>query len=309
MNVLEIVVGVILVAGIITGMIRGSLKVIVSILTSVLIIVVSSFAAPYVVTLVDKYTPLGEMVQSKTEKQMIEAAESSYKQEIQESALTYDAVEKVFDAAGIEDEDLEEFGISIADIVQGNVTMDELTEYGISSNLLMGIYRVAEGNAEKFDPVKWAEGLSKTKQYAVIEETDFVPVIKSLLNENNNKTVYEQLGAENFLDYISLFMARLYVHLAAFFLVFMLAGIVIRAIIFALDIVTGLPSKGFLNRLFGGVLGIADMIIAIWILFCLLNIFYSTEIGRKIFEMMNEQPYIKMLYSLNPVWDFISKIL
>ncbi len=306
MNWVEITIAVILLIGIIVGIVRGSLKSAVSILTSVIIIAAAAFLTPYVTKYAAKYTPVGDMVKTKVESTFAEAAENKLQEEIKKEALTYDAVEKVFDAAGIDEDDLEEFGITIADIVQGNVTMSELSEYGISSNLLQGIYRKAEANTEAFDPVAWAEGLSTSKQYAAIEASDLPAEMKTLLNDNNTKEMYQKLGAENFLDYVGLFMADVYTKIICFFVLFLLVGLIVRAIIFALDIVTGLPSKGILNRFAGGILGIADVLIIIWVLLIIVSLTYSTEAGQLLHKMIMDQPYTKLIYEMNPIWNFLT---
>ena len=53
--------------------------------------------------------------------------------------------------------------------------------------------------------------------------------------------MYDELGVDNFIQYISAYAARLIINILSFILTFVIITVVMRAIIFALDIVASLP--------------------------------------------------------------------
>ncbi len=142
MNWLEISIGIIFLICIITGLIRGAVRIIVSLVATIVTLVIVFFATPYVSQTIEKYTPLDDMIRQKVVSTMADAATSavsggdSYSDK---GGLTEEAVKKVLKAAGVSEEKLESYGISIADIVSGKVSSDDLAKYGISANVLDGL--------------------------------------------------------------------------------------------------------------------------------------------------------------------------
>ena len=126
MNWLEISIGIIFLICIITGLIRGAVRIIVSLVATIVTLVIVFFATPYVSQTIEKYTPLDDMIRQKVVSTMADAAKSavsggdSYSDK---GGLTEEAVKKVLKAAGVSEEKLESYGISIADIVSGKLNI------------------------------------------------------------------------------------------------------------------------------------------------------------------------------------------
>ena len=191
MNWLEISIGIIFLICIITGLIRGAVRIIVSLVATIVTLVIVFFATPYVSQTIEKYTPLDDMIRQKVVSTMADAATSavsggdSYSDK---GGLTEEAVKKVLKAAGVSEEKLESYGISIADIVSGKVSSDDLAKYGISANVLDGLKN--SGNESVENAIENAD-IPERLQETLIKSADIPAAFKNLLLKNNNKATYQ----------------------------------------------------------------------------------------------------------------------
>ena len=82
---------------------------------------------------------------------------------------------------------------------------------------------------------------------------------------------------------------------------------ILRAIVFALDIVAELPVLGFINRLAGGVVGLGCALIIVWVAFIIITMLYMTSIGKEAYELIQNNDIIKMIYDYNPIMQLAVK--
>lgn len=294
-----IATGLIFLICIIAGLYRGALKIAVSLAATVVTFILVFFLTPYVSQGIMAATPLDEMIENQVEQSIKGMVSSVALQEAEDAGgLTLDNVRKVLEAAGISETQLNAAGITVEDIVNGNISDDDLAEYGISSSLLDGLKSVADDVA---DNVLDAVEIPRDMQTAAIEGADIPDVFKTLLLNNNNSEMYNELGAKNFIQYVSAYAARLIIHILAFIVTFVIVTIVMRAIIFALDIVANLPVLGFFNRLGGAVLGAAGALVIVWILFMVITMLYTTSFGREAYDVIQGNGILKLIYEYNPV--------
>nr|WP_076779608.1 CvpA family protein [Lachnoclostridium phocaeense] len=299
MNWVIITTGLIFLICVIVGLYRGAVKIAVSLVATVVTFILVFFLTPYVSQGIMSVTPLDEMIESQAEQSIIEMASSVLQGEGDEgeTGLTVENVRRVLESAGITEAQLNAVGITVEDIVNGNVTSDELAQYGISSSLLDGL-QGDDGDAES---VLEGVEIPRDTQIAAIEGADIPGVFKALLLNNNNSEMYDELGAENFIEYISAYAARLIINILAFILTFVIITVVMRAIIFALDIVANLPVLGFFNRLGGALLGAAGGLIIVWILFMIITMLYTTSFGREAYDVIQGNDILRVIYEYNPV--------
>ena len=104
----------------------------------------------------------------------------------------------------------------------------------------------------------------------------------------NNRDGYKTLGVENFTDYLVGFVVSMLVNIIAFFVTMLLAWLVIRGIIAALDLCARIPFLYSANRLGGLVVGLAEGLFFIWLLLLIISMFSCTVTGAKILGMVSE---------------------
>lgn len=296
MNWILITVGVIFLISIIVGLWRGAIKITVSLLTTILTLALVYFATPYVTDAISTFTPIEGMIEDQIETSSMNAATLLLTGAAETGEVSEETVRNVLAAAGVSEEELNSYGITVQDIVEGNVTGDDLAEYGISRSLLNG----ALASTQTTQEVDLTE-VPRDVQIAAINNSDIPDVFKELLLTNNNDAIYQKLGVDNFISYVSKYLTQLIIHIVAFFLTFIIVTIVVRAIVFALDIIANLPVLGFLNRFAGGVLGAGGALIIVWIIFVAITLLYTTTIGRELYDMIQQEEILKLIYDYNPI--------
>lgn len=305
MNWLLGIVGAVFLIGFIIGIYRGAIRIAVSVATTIVTLVVVCFASPYVAELIETYTPVNEVIEEKVSSAITTAALTQLNgtEQTQDTTtsvgLTRERVERVLKAAGVDEEDLAEHGITIDDIVNGKVTSQDLAQYGISSSVLAGVSGASSDDSA-------SDSLSDINipsdiQGQAIEGADMPEVFKNLLQKNNNSDTYAELGVKTFAEYVGKYLSNLIIYLVSYVLTFLVVTLILRAIIFSLDIVADLPVLGFVNRLAGGVVGVLCAAIVVWIVFIIITLLYTTEAGRALYDTIQGEPYLKALYDYNPI--------
>ena len=109
------------------------------------------------------------------------------------------------------------------------------------------------------------------------------------------------MGVETFAQYVGSYLAKLLINIVCFLCTFLLVTIVFRAIVFALDIVAELPGIGAVNHLVGGIMGILGALVIVWLLYLIITLFFTTAVGKLLFEMIQDNAFLKVLYEYNPV--------
>ena len=296
MNWLLITVGAIFLISIIVGICKGAIKIAVSLATTIVTLLLVFFATPYVAKAIAKYTPRDDLIKSQVVSTMANVATSQVTGE--GGGLSESSVRKVLEAAGVTEDMLSQYGISIEDIVNGSISSEDLAKYGISSNVLDGLSDDKKGSIE--DAINEAE-IPRDVQVAAIEKADLPDVFKNLLSVNNNSEIYKELGVDTFAQYVGSYLARLIINIVAFLCTFVLITIVLRAIVFALDIVSNLPVLGFINRLAGGAIGVIGALVIVWTVFVVITLLYTTSFGKEMYRMIQSDAILKTIYEYNPI--------
>lgn len=305
MNWLLGIVGAVFLIGFIIGIYRGAIRIAVSVATTIVTLVVVCFASPYVAELIETYTPVNEVIEEKVSTAITTAALTQINgtEQMQDTTtsvgLTRERVERVLKAAGVDEEDLAEHGITIDDIVNGKVTSQDLAQYGISSSVLAGVSGTSsdDSTSDSLSDINIPSDI----QGQAIEGADMPQIFKNLLQKNNNSDTYAELGVKTFAEYVGKYLSNLIIYLVSYVLTFLVVTLILRAIIFSLDIVADLPVLGFVNRLAGGVVGVLCAAIVVWIVFIIITLLYTTEAGRALYDTIQGEPYLKALYDFNPI--------
>ena len=299
MNWLLIAVLVIILIGILVGLVRGGLRIAVSLVATVLTLLIVCFVSPYVTDAIIALTPADDIMESYCEN-VISDAMSGKRTKMK---LTEEQVRSILKGAGVSEEQLAANGITVEGIVNGEVDGDDLEQFGISPNILKG--HVTETSE---DDSIFSIDLPRDAQIAAIEKSVLPDIFKDLLLSNNNSEVYAKLGATNFGEYIGKYFSHLFIGICSFFLTFLVATLVIRAIIFALDIITTLPGLGLINRLVGMVLGGGVSLIVVDVIFVAITLLYMSTFGAMMLDMIAQSELLTLLYDNNIVINLMMKI-
>ena len=296
---------------IIIGIYKGALRIAVSLATTLVTLVTVFFASPYAADAIIKYTPVDEMIQDKVSSAMTDAAAeylAAGAEDIMEDGISREDVEKALEAAGISEEQLEAYDITIDDIVDGDISSEQLSELGLADKLSGLVGAGDEDAKEDAGSALESMDIPRDLQQEAISEADLPDIFKDLLSVNNNSEIYEELGVETFAQYVGNFLSKLIINIVSFLGIFLIVTIILRAVIFALDIVEDLPVLGILNRLAGGAVGFACALIIVWVLFIVVTLLYTTVIGKDMYDTVQGNGMLKMLYDCNPIMKMAAKL-
>jgi Colicin V production protein. len=166
------------------------------------------------------------------------------------------------------------------------------------------IYEAISTKVEKVLPVI-DKSTDKNEQVTLIEGMSLPKPIKDALIENNNADAYKKLAVKSFKDYIKGYVTGIVINALAFSLTFIVILILLWVISIALDIISKLPLLNQINKLAGLVAGFVHGVILVWLLFIILTVFSSSEIGQKAMVMISENQFLSLLYNYNYLLNFV----
>ncbi len=263
-NWLLIIVITIFVVCIVGGYIRGFLKFGISLLSTVLTLVIVAFLSPYVADALAKYTPVDDFI----EERCVEA----FMPEI--------SVEDLRDA------DLR--GTPFEDL-----TPEEMQNLNELDWDMLGI--------TSDDILSLIGDIPKDTQIREIEDAPMPQFLKDMLLENNNSEIYDVLGVKSFPSYVANYISRMVLNIISFLVTFLIAIIIVKALMFAVNIIGELPVLGLANHIAGGALGLVLGLVITWVGFLIITLLYTTEAGSACFDMMEKSSILTFLYDVNPL--------
>ena len=110
------------------------------------------------------------------------------------------------------------------------------------------------------------------------------------------------LGMENA---VSGYLADEILRWAAFLIALLLAGVLIRGIVFSLGIVSHLPILHGLNKTAGLLLGFAEGVVLVWIFFVVITVCASTSVGGQLLKMTAQSSILSWLYRNNLLLNWL----
>ena len=120
-------------------------------------------------------------------------------------------------------------------------------------------------------------------------------VLRKNIEKNNNTENYAELSVNTLTEYVSGYLARTIVNGLSYVLAYILATIGIRIVVYILNLIAGLPILKTANKLTGGVVGFVKGLVFIWILFLILTVLCSTEIGKTSLELIEKDSLLSVI--------------
>lgn len=145
----------------------------------------------------------------------------------------------------------------------------------------------------------------RTDQVLLIEHMELPENVKEMLLENNNAEAYDLLAVTGFYDYVGAYLANMILDTLAYLITFILIFAALKIILIALDIVTMLPILHGINKLAGGILGLAMGVMQVWLVFLLVSVLCSGDLGKMFFQLISENPFLLFLYEHNMIMNIV----
>ena len=142
-------------------------------------------------------------------------------------------------------------------------------------------------------------GVLPAAQRMAIEKMKLPQSVKNVLLENNNSEFYKLLGVDRFEEYISTCLADMLINTVGSVLVFAVSYVAIHLVIRWLDLLSRLPILCGLNQMAGGVVGLAEGFLILWIAGFVLSFFTETPVGQMLEEQINKSIWLSLIYRYN----------
>lgn len=141
-----------------------------------------------------------------------------------------------------------------------------------------------------------------------IDELNLPEILRKNIEKNNNTENYAELSVNTLTEYVSGYLARTIVNGLSYVLAYILATIGIRIVVYILNLIAGLPILKTANKLTGGLVGFVKGLVFIWILFLILTVLCSTEIGKTSLELIEKDSLLSVIYQYDPLIQIFTKI-
>ena len=141
-----------------------------------------------------------------------------------------------------------------------------------------------------------------------IDGLNLPEILRKNIEKNNNTENYAELSVNTLTEYVSGYPARTIVNGLSYVLAYILATIGIRIVVYILNLIAGLPILKTANKLTGGLVGFVKGLVFIWILFLILTVLCSTEIGKTSLELIEKDSLLSVIYQYDPLIQIFTKI-
>lgn len=172
------------------------------------------------------------------------------------------------------------------------------------------VYEMVQEGCQQFIGAQSEKGtaLDKQEQSSLVEGLKLPQSLKEGILENNTADAYRLLAVNNFTDYVVNYLATTVVNGLSFLISFLLANILIRTVIWGLDLLAKLPIINGANKLAGGLLGGGKCIVFVWVAMLLFTVFCETDFGKAGLELIEKDSVLKALYDYNILAEFFTSI-
>lgn len=189
------------------------------------------------------------------------------------------------------------------------ISAEELSKVDLSGTPLAGLSGDDLANLKELDweqlgitaedVLKVVGEIPKDAQIKQIENSALPSFMKNIILENNNSEIYSELNVSSFPEYVASYISRMAIKIVSFLVTFLLAIIIVRALMAAVDIIGELPVVGLLNRFAGALAGIFVALLIVWIAFLILTLVYTTAVGKMCFDLIEDSAILTFLYDKN----------
>lgn len=160
-----------------------------------------------------------------------------------------------------------------------------------------------EKASHKVEEMLSLDGNKSTDQDELIEGLPLPKSMRESLMENKAKQ------EANIKSYIVTHVTGIVINAFAFVLTFVIIFIALWVASIALNIISKLPILNQINRLAGLLVGGLQGLIIVWILFIILTVASSTQIGETAFQQINSSIILSFIYDKNLLLNSVFSVV
>lgn len=138
-------------------------------------------------------------------------------------------------------------------------------------------------------------------QDAVISSLPLPSFIRDDIKEKNTNEDYFRFRVIDFTGYLKTRIAKIAYNIIAYLILVIVIFILFRLLTRLSGAINKIPVVGGFNRFFGGVFGLLEGLLVLWLICLLLMLFSGTAFGAKALEVINGNPFLKFIFDNNGI--------
>lgn len=142
---------------------------------------------------------------------------------------------------------------------------------------------------------------SKEIQDQIIDNLPLPSTLQKDLAENNTAEEYVELQVNGFTDYLSTRLSGMVINIVTYLILLAAVYILIRVLLRLFKVLNHVPLIGGINRLLGGLVGLLEGFLVIWVLCLIIMALAGTDFGRKVLEVIHENDVLTFIYDHNGI--------
>ncbi len=158
---------------------------------------------------------------------------------------------------------------------------------------------------EIYSPENRAEIASVGSDEEIINSYPIAEPLKEQIIKNNNPENYRLFDVTAIQEYVAAYIAKTIISSASYIISFIIVWIALKMLMTTLDVLTRLPVIKEINQTVGAVLGFAEGLMIVWLLFVAAEIFSTTAFGMSVQTQINGNPILKFISDCNIIWQLI----
>ncbi len=141
--------------------------------------------------------------------------------------------------------------------------------------------------------------LDQVDRQKLIESLPFLPMLTETLLEKEAVSGYAEQGMEAFVAGISHVISSQIVVLLAYFATFLVVFFILRVAALLLNVLEHMPLLHGINKLAGLFFGLAEGLLAVWLLGLVLTLAGTSELSRSAARCISENSFLAAIYGNN----------
>ena len=132
-----------------------------------------------------------------------------------------------------------------------------------------------------------------------INELKLPTSIREKLIKDNTDDIKLNMGAETFSEYVAKSLTDILVESISVIILFICIKIVLKVIVSVINLISKLPIIRSVNKTLGGVVGLAEGILIIWIAAIVVTALGATDIGGQVLSAISSNEILNFIYNNN----------
>lgn len=140
----------------------------------------------------------------------------------------------------------------------------------------------------------------------LLDNQEWIPQqFKDIILKDSDAALSDNIDMSTYVSSISEKISMMIINAISFTAAMIISGIIVRIIIAILDIISRLPVIEGMNKAAGIVVGIAESVLILWVIFIVVMICYKTTIGTICMEQIGDNSVLTFLYKNNLILKII----